>query len=260
MAHAALHAAADMRTLPLADVAGGAFVAVDVASRVMALTLLVFSGGLAAGFDLALSLMLLAVALSTAILIWRGAISIASSTLQDVPIAVLVVPVAGLAGAMAAPEPVRVLHALAIMGLTSLLMGAALWTLGRFGAARLVRFLPFPVMAGFLAGTGFLMLRTALERGAGLSFSLGLSDMGALWHEVDLAAALCIALALAILALQRLRLGALSPLLLALTVLLFYWMAGRNGMDGAQLRAMGWLPDLASSGTATGAALAPPET
>ncbi|MEZ4560033.1 MAG: SulP family inorganic anion transporter [Caldilineaceae bacterium] len=46
---------------------------------------------------------------------------------------------------------------MAVIVLTSALAGIFFWILGRFNPGRLVRFIPYPVVGGFLAGTGYLL-------------------------------------------------------------------------------------------------------
>lgn len=45
----------------------------------------------------------------------------------------------------------------AAMMLSSVVSGVALWLLGRFNLGRLVRYMPYPVIGGFLAGTGWIL-------------------------------------------------------------------------------------------------------
>ena len=44
-----------------------------------------------------------------------------------------------------------------LMGLSSIAVGLAMVALGRSGLGRMIRYLPYPVLAGFLAGTGLVM-------------------------------------------------------------------------------------------------------
>jgi SulP family sulfate permease len=44
------------------------------------------------------------------------------------------------------------------IGLTSILMGLFFYILGKFKLGKLLRYIPFPVVGGFLAGTGWLIV------------------------------------------------------------------------------------------------------
>ncbi len=82
------------------------------------------------------------------------------ASLQDVPVAVLAAIAAAIAGTMAGssdPEGIFTTVVAAMM-LSTLLTGAAFWLMGRFNLGRLVRFIPYPVIGGFLGGTGWVLL------------------------------------------------------------------------------------------------------
>jgi len=49
-----------------------------------------------------------------------------------------------------------------LMGLSSLAVGLTMVALGRSGLGRMIRFLPYPVLAGFLAGTGLVMAASTI--------------------------------------------------------------------------------------------------
>ena len=57
--------------------------------------------------------------------------------------------------------------------------GAALWLVGRLGFGYLVRFVPHPVMSGFMAGTGLLLFRGGL--GVATGDKIGLADVPSLF-------------------------------------------------------------------------------
>lgn len=79
-------------------------------------------------------------------------------TVQDVTAAVLVVIAAGIVQDLGADHPALIGTVIAAIVLTSALTGTTLWLIGRLGLGQLVRFVPFPVIGGFLAGTGWLLL------------------------------------------------------------------------------------------------------
>ena len=82
---------------------------------------------------------------------------------------------AGMMAALAAtPLPgTPPLHAaLAVLMAASVSTALTFLLIERFGVARLVRFVPFQVMAGFLASTGWLMSSGALNIIAGMPLSL----------------------------------------------------------------------------------------
>ncbi len=80
---------------------------------------------------------------------------------QDVPMAILAVITTTVTREMIghAPPSIIFLTVVATMILTTMITGVAFWLMGHFKLGGLVRFIPFPVVGGFLSGTGcFLIL------------------------------------------------------------------------------------------------------
>jgi sulfate permease, SulP family len=79
-----------------------------------------------------------------------------------------------LAPTMAAASPDQALAlAMAALALATLLTGVALFMLGWWRLGKLVRFVPYPVVAGFLAATGWLMLSGAVNMTTDVPLSWG---------------------------------------------------------------------------------------
>jgi SulP family sulfate permease len=101
------------------------------------------------------------------------------SSTQDSPTVMLAVVAAALAGSMARqPGPDTLITILVAISLTTLLTGCLFLALGHFGLGKLVRFIPYPVMGGFLAGTGWLLAQGSF--GVMTDFSLTLANLPAL--------------------------------------------------------------------------------
>lgn len=96
---------------------------------------------------------------------------------QDSPAAVLALAAGGIAAAMtaasAAPDAVYATVLAAII-LSALFTGLAFYLIGQFNLGNLVRFIPYPVIGGFLAGTGWLLARGALEVMTGQTLGLAM--------------------------------------------------------------------------------------
>ncbi len=95
-----------------------------------------------------------------------GAIAIVRSELggliagpQDAVASVLAVALADLASGGADPLADS---AIALIIVVTAATGVTLYLLGRFGLGRLIRFVPFPVMAGFLGGVGLALAWSAI--------------------------------------------------------------------------------------------------
>lgn len=94
---------------------------------------------------------------------------------QDAPAAVLsaiAVAIAAALGDKASPET-RFMTVTAALALSTVLTGVSFLLIGRFRLANLFRFMPHPVLGGFLAGTGWVLVAGGLKVmcGAPLSFA-----------------------------------------------------------------------------------------
>jgi SulP family sulfate permease len=125
--------------------------------------------------------------------------------------------------------------------LGSVLTGVALLALGLARAGRAVRFLPFPVIAGFLSATGWITAAGGVVVGAGVPVMI---DQLPAFLDPSVDARLAATLGTGILLLvatERLRHPAVMPGGLAIAVVLHHAAFRLAGMDPAQARAAGWL-------------------
>ena len=93
---------------------------------------------------------------------------------QDGPAALLAVGAAGVASTLtglANPEAAYLTVVAGIL-LSTLVTGVVFFIIGQFKLGNLVRYIPYPVIGGFLAGTGWLITRGSLEVMLGQSLSL----------------------------------------------------------------------------------------
>ena len=79
--------------------------------------------------------------------------------LQDTTSVILAAMAASIFGSLAASGAEERLATILVgIAVTTLLTGAVLWALGFFRLGGLVRYIPYPVVGGFLAGTGWLLV------------------------------------------------------------------------------------------------------
>jgi len=139
----------------------------------VSLAAMIYSGDLSPmasrGAGLALTggfLLCLAAALASS---FKGMISFP----QDAPAAILsttAVAIAAASGGEASMET-KFMTVAAVLALSSFLTGAAFIVIGRFRLANLLRFMPYPVVGGFLAGSGLLISMGGIEVMCGLTIS-----------------------------------------------------------------------------------------
>ncbi len=93
---------------------------------------------------------------------------------QSVPAIIVGLNAAAIAGATQAfGSPQALLSTVLVANAaTTLLAGVFFLLLGTFRVGRLVRFIPYPVVGGFLAGTGLLLVRGGFDVMAGITLSM----------------------------------------------------------------------------------------
>jgi SulP family sulfate permease len=132
---------------------------------------------------------------------------------------------------------------------SSLFTGGVLYLLGRFRASRFIRFIPYPVVGGFLAGTGWLLVTGAYR----VMTDIPLSGAGAAQVFSSPTTLIWVAGALyalvLFLATRWSRHYLVLPCLVAAGAGIAYLFLLGSGMDLVGAREMGWLFDTPPSGT-----------
>ncbi len=165
---------------------------------------------------------------------YRGAVAAG----QDVPAAILAVAAVALEHAMHdAPPESQFATALALIVLTSLATGLCFVLVGYFKLGGLARFLPYPVMGGFLAGTGWMLIIGAFE-------VVTHAPPGPSWITPDAVIHWLPAVVLGVVLLIVTRHSGhplVLPGLLGAATLLFYFIALVSQWAPADLEAKGWM-------------------
>jgi SulP family sulfate permease len=139
------------------------------------LAALIFSGELAAFLADGIGIILFGgLALAVAVTFF-GSLPGTMPSVQDSPAAIFALAAAAitsqLLAADASPDQVYI-TVVASLALTTILTGILFIVVGRFGLSSFVRFVPYPVVGGFLAGTGWLLVQGALGVMSGLPMHL----------------------------------------------------------------------------------------
>ena len=169
----------------LASVAAGLIIGAVESVLAIAFAALVFGGLLAARLPDGIGLYLGAAALTLAFLAWRSGSRGVVGSVQDAAAAVL-----GLVASVAAKKAAdlaynaRISHLknyehpdifLTVVAATlvvTVLVGILFLVIGRFRLGGLIRFVPYPVVGGFLAGTGWLLFSRGIYVASGVSLHL----------------------------------------------------------------------------------------
>jgi SulP family sulfate permease len=204
---------------------------------------LIFSGDLAFGVADGLGIALLSACIIGCIVALRSSYPATIAPPQDrtAPILALIATEVALAMPPGATPLAKLTNVLAAIALTSILTGAALYLLGRHQLGNLTRFIPYPVVGGFLCGSGLLLvkgsLRVMTDQKPTLSSLPRFLDPNLLKLWVP-----GVLLGLGIFVANRIyRRVKLLPWLLLGSALLFHLVAALNHLSPGQARAAGWL-------------------
>ena len=161
---------------------------------------------------------------------------------QDAPAAILAVMAASILQILSSSVPrEKFITVVAAVVIASLLTGLLFIVVGQFKLGSLVRFLPYPVIGGFLAGTGWLLVTGGIGVMTDMPFSL--SNLGALlqpdillrWAPGFLLAFLMVRI------MNRYTHVLVLPGMLAGIAILFYLAAFLTRTPVSALSAEGWL-------------------
>jgi len=168
----------------LASLAAGAIIGAVEVVLAISLAALVFGGLLVEHLADGIGLYLLAGALTLGIMAWRGGSRGVVGSVQDATAAVLAV-VATTTALHAFGSPDRAfLTVIAATMVVTVLCGVVFSVLGTFRLGNLVRYVPYPVVGGFLAGTGWLLLKGGLYVASGILPALRTVDDLIREHEL----------------------------------------------------------------------------
>ncbi|HJP66348.1 MAG TPA: SulP family inorganic anion transporter, partial [Actinomycetota bacterium] len=202
---------------------------------------LIFAGDLATFVNAGIGLNLVAAVIIMGLLALGTSQPGTVGSIQDVSAAVLALIAAGISARMGPNDPRTFLTVVLAIGLTSMVAGGVFFLLGSLRLGDLVRFVPYPVVGGFLAGTGWLLFKGGL--GVMTGASLTMSSVGHLF-SVDMTTRWLPGLVVAVAVLGLLRVYPhflVIPSALLGSVVLFYLVVPLSGSSIAQAQAEGWL-------------------
>jgi sulfate permease, SulP family len=200
---------------------------------------LIFSGELSGQVAFAIRLALLGAIFIILLVTLTSSHSSTIAVNQDATTALMAVVAAGaLASAPATLTPdERFFTILMLVLMTTLLTGLTFLLFGRFRLGGLVRFLPYPVVGGFLAGTGWLLLVGAIDLMADGVTGLALFEPALLLRWLP---GLFFAVVL-LMILKRTNHPLVLPGMFVVGVNFFYLVAGLLRIPQTELTTQGWL-------------------
>jgi SulP family sulfate permease len=206
----------------------------------------IFTGPLEPHLPVGIGISLFATTVVAVIIAMRSSVPGMIGTTQQVPLASLALIASWVTASLigTASEQEIVVTVIAAVGLSSVLTGIAFYMIGYFELGRLIRFIPFPVIAGFLAGTGWLITKGSIGVIAGDPNVLANMQMMGEAHVLLKFALAIIFIALISFLSQRTHSSlALSMTVIAATIL-FHLVAFIMQTPFGELREAGWIIDL----------------
>jgi SulP family sulfate permease len=225
------------------NLTSGIVIAVIEVVFAVSMAALIFGGELSAFVSSGIGLMLFGTVIVVAVMTFLSSSSHVVGMIQDGPAVILSLIAVAIVATMpagATPEE-TFLTVVAAIALSALLTGLFFLALGFFRSGGLVRFLPYPVVGGFLAGTGWLLALGSIAVMTDLSTDL--SQIYLLFQPEVLVRwlpGLLFAIVL-LMALKRYSHAMILPGLLIAGIALFYLVAWIGGATVAELSAQGWL-------------------
>lgn len=211
--------------------------------EVTAYAVLIFSGALSAYIPRAIGLMLMGEVVVVSLIALFCSLPGLVAGLQDTVVAILALISAAIVNQM----PVSATHqekfatAVVAIALSTLLTGALFLSLGQSKLGNIIRFIPYPVIGGVLAGSGLLLTFGAVSvmTGAPVSlFHLNPIFQPGMW--VKLLPGFLFALFL-LLALRRHNSFLIFPGTLIAAIIVFYILLGLTNTSIATATQQGWL-------------------
>ncbi|MGH1363718.1 MAG: SLC26A/SulP transporter family protein [Calditrichia bacterium] len=197
---------------------------------------LIFSGSLASHLDAGLGMMLFGACVMGLIVALTSSFEGTVTAPQDAPTAIMALVAASIASVMTynAGSDEVFLTLIGAIAITSLITGIVLTLLGRFQLGNMIRFIPYPVVGGFLAGTGWILVKGAIGIMAGspLAFNPALLNSEVLLRWLP---GVLFAFAL-FFALRRFKHFLMMPGIILATICLFYailWLVGSTVSEAA---------------------------
>ncbi len=126
---------------------------------------LIFSGNLERYLSSGVGIVLFSAVILRTVSALTSSFPIIIADLEPLPTAILAASVATIASSMpeAATSAEIFITVVCWLALTSLLTGAFLLALGKFKIGQLIRFIPYPVIGGCLAGAGWLLFSSSID-------------------------------------------------------------------------------------------------
>ena len=148
------------------DAVAGAISAVLQLAYCISFAALIFTGDLAGGFAMGLSGLIMGVVVTCVIIAVTSTFAPVVGGPDSPAVAVMSVLAASIAAGLAAKGASNeqiIINVLVALSVSTLLTGVLLYGVGALRLGQWLRFIPYPVIGGFLAASGFLLITGGME-------------------------------------------------------------------------------------------------
>ena len=209
----------------------------------LSLAVLIFSGNLSAHLSAGIVMALFSGCLMMMLLSLLSGFSGVVVGIQEAPAAIVAILASEIASEMPSNSTSQETYwtVIAVIALSTSVTGLACWGLGRFKLGHLSRVVPYPIIGGFLAGTGWLLLQGSIQVMTGISLSI--SSLSSLF-EIEMLPHWLSGLGLAVLLLimsRRYCHWFIIPNILICAVLVNYLLFWLTDTSISEAIAGGWL-------------------
>jgi sulfate permease, SulP family len=169
------------------DALAGVILAVVQIAYCISFAALIFQGALAAGFSLGLAAMIMGTAVTSVVIALTSTLSPANGGPDSPAVAVMSVLAGTVSASLAASggsEQAIIINVLVAISVSTLFTGMLLYGIGALKLGQWLRFVPYPVIGGFLAASGLLLITGGMEVITQTNLSLSPSSWQVLFSPV----------------------------------------------------------------------------
>jgi SulP family sulfate permease len=235
--------------IKLRDVISGLVTPIIIVTSTLSYVAFIFSGPLAGTFPFAVGFGLISAGLMAIVFALGSSVPFAIAGPDSKPTAVLAIMAALVAERLSHGTPPADigLVVLAALVVGTLATGIALFALGTFRLGKWIRFVPYPVIGGFMAASGWLLAVGGVGLLAGAPISLStLQEVATGPHLPQIAAGL--GFAAAVWLVQRVQNPFAFPILLVAAIVIVHLILLDAGFSIAAARDAGWLLNVGAGG------------
>ncbi len=218
-------------------------VGIGMISTMVSYAALIFSGSCPEYLGTGVALFLLAAGLMAIVFSLFSSYPGTFGSIQDIPVAIAAMIGLSLVELLPNASQAGIFSNLFVaVAISTVLTGICFVLLGYFKLGNLVRFIPYPVMGGFLAGTGWLLMKGGIQVTTSVKFSLaGISTFVTEVNPTQLACGLTFGIGLLILNRRFASNNYIMPGVIIVSFMLFALTTTFLGLSGETLSSNGWL-------------------